>query len=153
MIHEVDVNLLEFSVITAFIHQANCFHTMGSGIAKQIREKYPEMYEADKKSGPRGDNRRMGSYSYAVCHDGKIGYNLYSQYNFGGGIRHTSYDAIVSGLDKIKVNAVTQGVEKIGLPYKMGCALGGGSWRIVRAIIDDAFENSALDLYICRYEP
>jgi len=35
----------------------------------------------------------------------------------------------------------------------MGCALGGGSWRVVSAIIEDIFESNPIELYICRYEP
>ena len=37
----------DFNVI---LHGCNCFSTMGAGIAKQIAEKYPEAYRADKSS-------------------------------------------------------------------------------------------------------
>jgi O-acetyl-ADP-ribose deacetylase (regulator of RNase III) len=36
--------------IHAIIHQANCHCTMGSGIAKFIRERFPKAYEADCKT-------------------------------------------------------------------------------------------------------
>lgn len=52
----------EFDVI---IHGCNCFHTMGAGIAKQIRQYFPEAYVADLHTG-RGDLRKLGSYSHVL---------------------------------------------------------------------------------------
>ena len=40
----------------------------------------------------------------------------------------------------------------LGLPFNMGCVLGGGSWKIVEAIIADVFSDSKLPLYICQYD-
>lgn len=34
---------------TVVCHQVNCKGVMGAGLAKQIREKHPEVYEAYKK--------------------------------------------------------------------------------------------------------
>ena len=62
MIHEFDVNLLEYP-LDGFIHSCNCFHTFGAGIALQIKRKYPELYEADAKHGPAGDRNRLGTFS------------------------------------------------------------------------------------------
>lgn len=151
MIKEVDADLLEYP-LDGFIHQANCFHTMGAGIALSIKQKYPEVYEADKAAGIRGDSNRLGSFSFAKTKDGKVGYNLYGQYNYGRQSRFTSYDAVCNGLIKICNHADSLGLKKLGLPKGMGCVLGGGSWRIVRAIIDDIFLESPIELYICNYQ-
>ena len=151
MIIEVEADLLAYS-LDGFAHQANCFHTMGSGIAKTIREKYPEMYKADLEHGRKGDITRLGSYSTVKCHDDKQGYNVYGQYNFGGWKRNTNYDAIYTGLSGVKQHAEQNNVLKLGLPKLMGCKLGGGSWYIVRAIIEDLFEEWPNTLYICNYQ-
>lgn len=151
MIYEVDADLLAFPDIDAFVHQANCFHTMGAGIAKQIKEKYPEMYKADIAHGRSGDMTRLGKFSWAKCHDGKIGYNLYSQYNFGGWKRNTNYEAVANGLTAVVNHAIVQGVTRLGLPKNMGCTLGGGSWPVVRAIIDSVVAEFTIDVYICNY--
>jgi O-acetyl-ADP-ribose deacetylase (regulator of RNase III) len=153
MIQEVNANLLEFPNIEGFIHSCNCYHTMGSGIAAQIKKKYPELYEADTKSGQRGDARRLGTFSFAKLSDGKVGYNLYSQHGFGRNGRFTLYDAMVNGLEKIEEDALERGLKSIGVPKNIGCVLGGGSWTIVRAILEDVFGESTLDLYICNYTP
>jgi len=153
MIKEVDANLLEYP-LEGFIHQANCFITMGAGIAKTIKDKYPEVYDADRNAGARGDSKRLGSFSFAKTKDGKVGYNLYGQYNYGRQSRFTSYDAVCNGLTKIEKHFREDlKLTKLGLPRNMGCMLGGGSWTIVRAIIDDVFLKSPIELYICNYDP
>ena len=150
MIEEVNADLLEFS-LDGFIHSCNCFCTMGAGIALQIKNKYPEMYKADVAYGKRGDITRLGKFSWVKCHDGKIGYNLYGQYNFGTWKRQTNYDAVTLGLTAINEHAISIGVKRIGLPKNMGCMLGGGSWPVIRALIDEVFTESPLDVYICNY--
>ena len=152
MIHEVDVNLLECVDIQAFAHQSNAHCTFGSGIALQIKNKYPELYAADCQT-KRGDRNKLGTFSWVKCHDGKIGYNCYSQFYYGRDKRYTDYNAMCDGLESIRNHALSIGITKIGLPKFMGCRLGGGSWTIVRAIIEDVFANSPIDIYICNYTP
>lgn len=153
MIIEIDKNLLEADV-EAFAHSCNCFKTMGSGIAAQIKAKYPEMYKADFAHGRRGDRTVLGTFSWVKCHDGKIGYNVYGQYTFGMNKRHTSYDAVDTGLTAIRNHAILNNINKLGLPKNMGCALGGGNWGVVRAIIEAVFQDfPSMEVYICNYQP
>ena len=152
MIQEIDANLLDYP-LQGIIHQANCMHTMGSGIARLIREKYPEAYAADVNSGTKGDSHRLGTSSVAhVLTEDKYVFNLYGQYNFGAMARFTSYDAIDRGLRKIETYARENHLSTLGLPKNMGCMRGGGSWPIVRAIIEDVFKESPIELYICNYD-
>ena len=152
MIQELDADLLEYP-LQGIIHQSNCFHTFGSGIAKRIREKYPEAYTADINSGTKGDSHRLGTFSVAhVLKEDKYVFNLYGQYNFGAMARFTSYDAIDRGLRKIEAYARANHLSTLGCPKNMGCMRGGGSWPIVRAIIEDVFKESPIELYICNYD-
>ena len=74
-----EISLLEYP-LQGIIHQSNCMHTMGSGIAKRIREKYPEAYSADMEAGAKGDSKRLGCYSVAHClKEDKYIFNLYGQ--------------------------------------------------------------------------
>jgi len=151
MILEFDVSLLEHP-LDGFIHQANCFHVMGGGIALAIKNKYPELYEADVAHGRRGDKSRLGQFSTVKCHDDKQGYNLYGQYDLGTWGRMTNYEAVYSGLVRIKQHAEEANILKLGLPKNMGCRLGGGSWRVVRVMIDDIFIDWVNELHICNYD-
>lgn len=137
----------------AIIHQANCQNTMGSGIAKQIRARYPEAYAADCLTTA-GDARKLGHFSWVKTKDGKFYiYNCYSQFKYGLDKRHTNYEAIFTGLTGIKSHAESRGLETLSLPHLMGCKLGGGDWRIVNAIITSIFADSpTVTLYICRYD-
>lgn len=149
MIKEIDANLLEYP-LDGIIHQANCFHTMGGGIALRIKNKFPQAYEADLAT-IKGDRVKVGSFSLAVLPSNFHIYNLYSQYTFGFG-RQTDYTAVVNGLEKIVLHALENGLKSLGLPKYMGCRLGGGNWQVVRAIIDEVFDVRPIDLYICNYE-
>lgn len=148
MIKEVEANLLEYPV-DGIIHQANCFHTMGGGIALRIKQRFPEAYEADLKT-KEGDRNKLGDFSVAVLPSNFHIYNVYGQYTFGEG-RQTRYDALYDGLAAVELHACENGLQKLGLPKRMGCVLGGGSWTVVEAIIKDIFEKSPLELHICDY--
>ena len=76
----------EFDVI---VHGCNCFGTMGSGIAAQIRQQYPQAYHADLDTQS-GDINKLGTYTYAYDDRGPrslIVVNAYTQYDFN---RHGS---------------------------------------------------------------
>ena len=120
MIQEIDADLMEYP-LQGIIHQANCFHTMGAGIAKRIKEKYPEAYDADIKAGTIGDSKRLGTFSVGHClREDKYIYNLYGQYNYGHYARYTSYDAVDRALIKIARHAVENHISTLGLPKNMG---------------------------------
>lgn len=145
-------NLVKES-LDAFIHQANCHNTMGSGVAKDVRNTYPEVYEADCRT-VKGDPGKLGTFSFAKTHDGKVGYNLYSQFNFGyDGKCYTNYDAMRSGLEKIRdhIKTTIKPDAKVGIPCRMGCARGGGNWDSVLEIIKDVFENDTIVVVICEF--
>src|SRR4051812_31470490 len=90
--------------IEGVIHQANCHCTMGSGIAKTIREKFPEAYETDCRT-KKGDLSKMGkaSIAWTKTHPKiRVIFNLYGQGDFGTDKRYTSYDALENGFSAIK---------------------------------------------------
>ena len=150
MIKEVDADLLTYD-LDAIVHQCNCFRTMGAGIALRIRQKYPEAYKADCETGS-GDFDKLGTFSYAVLPSNKHIYNMYGQFGYGRNKRYTNYEAVYKALAAIEQHAVKNGLKTIGLPKNMGCRLAGGSWTIVRAIIQDIFDKSQLTCYICNYD-
>ena len=151
MIIEVNIDIVK-QPVDALCHQANCFTTMGSGVAKRIREVYPEAYEVDCTT-VKGDIKKLGTFSCVRTHDGKTVYNVYSQYTFGMEKRQTNYEAIYSGLSAVKSDMLVKNLKTLAIPRNMGCVLGGGDWRIVDKMIDVIFEDDAIDVYICNYNP
>ncbi len=151
MITTIEENI--FNVDTdAILHGCNCFHTMGGGIARQIKEKYPHAYMADCAT-QEGSYEKMGNFSFAIAPDKKIIYNCYTQFRFGTDRRHTDYEAVFRSLSAVKVHAESKSLKRIALPYKMCCVLGGGDWRIVETMITCVFENAPFDTIICKYNP
>lgn len=142
------------------IHQANCHHSMASGIAREIKERFPEAYAADLAT-PKASLEKLGTFSAAEVdrppdaadglevNSGRNGdgipipgfryvVNLYSQYGFTDGNRKTSYDAMYDGLLRVRNDPRFSGLV-FAVPYKIGCGLGGGNWKVVTAILEAVF--------------
>ena len=152
--YEENTDLLKAN-LDVIAHCCNCFCTMGSGIAKQIKENFPEAYEADLKT-LRGDKRKLGSFSdcKVTSHDYnphlKHIYNLYGQYNYGRDKRYLDYEAIASALGVMATDCYLKEFHTIGFPKNMGCTLAGGKWSIVHEMIKSSFED-IFEVYICQY--
>lgn len=152
MIKIIDGDIFEVKDIDVIIHQANCFCTMGSGIAKTISKLYPEAVKADKATEA-GDERKLGTFTYAVCKDNKIIVNMYSQYGYGRGMIFTELEAMSNVLFKIFEMFPTH---KIAIPYGIGCGLGGEKWDNVFNVITNVhdvlkLEGIELDIKIVRF--
>lgn len=117
----------EFDII---VHGCNCQNTMGSGIAKEIRERHPVAYRADtnmhKKMAHPVD--LLGNYSWHVGCVGKEGktftiVNAYTQLNYlPRGVDHFDYDSFKLILKKL---ATIEPRKRYGFPM-IGMGLAGG---------------------------
>jgi O-acetyl-ADP-ribose deacetylase (regulator of RNase III) len=147
----------------AILHQVNCQGKMGSGVAKQVRERYPYVYELYKKACDEDKRQRehlgMGKsmlLGYAqVCplESSLVGeekckqriVNLFAQDKYGyDGKCYTDYDALQRCLKQ--VNARFRG-EKVAVPYMMSCYRGGGNWDIVSTMIIDTLKDCDVTFY------
>jgi O-acetyl-ADP-ribose deacetylase (regulator of RNase III) len=140
----------QFDVI---VHGCNCFNTMGAGIALQIKQHFPEVYDIDQKT-LKGDRNKLGtftnyiynlsktklgtatSYVYNLSNNEKVTHTLrvvngYTQYAFWDTSENKKclldYEALRSVFKTIKNEF--SGL-RIGYP-KIGCDLAGGDWSIV----------------------
>lgn len=140
----------EFDVI---IHGCNCFCTMNSGIARAIRNAWPNVYyEADLRTTS-GDRDKLGTYTSYVTPQGTHVLNAYTQYNYGrDGKVYLKYWALRNALKSIKTDyGMGGGVwNKFGLP-QIGCGLAGGDWSKVEQIIKEELYNE--DVTVVLYKP
>lgn len=112
MLHKTTGNLLDLAeqgMFDVVVHGCNCFNTMGGGIAREIRERYPEVAEVDSKT-VRGDYQKLGTWSegYAWYNkhkgdnaDNFIIINAYTQYNMSTGedvFEYTAFELILQKL-------------------------------------------------------
>lgn len=159
MVQFVKGNLLE-SNCDYICQQVNCQGKMNSGIAKQIREKWPVVYqnykakyEASKQAwldlyggyedAPGPDEMLLGNiqivglwenFYETDCHQSVI--NMFAQQHYGyDGRRYTSYDAFWNCLNLIK-QTVPKG-KTISFPKKIGCDRGGANWPVILEMITE----------------
>lgn len=133
--NEVKGDLIEIAKQGKFdviIHGCNCFNTMGAGIAKKIKNNWPEAYKEDCKT-IKGDKTKLGTYTM-VNVGNLIIVNAYTQYHYGKNQDYEiNYKAISEVFKKIKTDFTGK---KIGFP-KIGAGLAGGDWNIISNIINN----------------
>jgi len=118
----------QFDVI---VHGCNCFSTMGAGVAKMVKEKFPYAFLVDKNS-KLTPQEKLGNITHTTGLTKPIIVNAYTQYQWKGK-HNVDYDAIRSSMKLIKKQFSGK---KIGMP-KIGAGLAGGDWNFIKKIIDE----------------
>jgi len=115
-------------------HGCNRRGVMGAGVAKVIRNKYPEIFEPYLKACR--DNKPLGSIIPVCCRNGEYVVNILTQDNYGrsSGVRYASPNAIKSGLSKTFDWMRENGLSSICVP-EIGASLGGLSVQEFHGIL------------------
>jgi O-acetyl-ADP-ribose deacetylase (regulator of RNase III) len=153
MIKHIKCDIFE-SGADVICHQVNCQGVMGSGVAKQVRERYPDVFTYYKercdywRNSDFGSSVLLGGIQVVPIETGWI-VNLLAQDKFGyDGKCYTDYNALRRCLEKVKDEFHE---ETIAIPYLMGCHRGGGDWNIVYKMIEEVFADSDCEVLICEY--
>lgn len=126
----------QFDVI---VHGCNCFCTMGAGIAKAIKQTFPQAYAADLRT-IKGDRAKLGTYSIASI---KLQsstlqiVNGYTQYDWRGTGVKVDYGAIDKLFSALKKSFSGK---RIGYPL-IGAGLAGGDWSHIAEVINERLEG------------
>lgn len=151
MIKIVEGNILESNADIIY-HQVNCMGVMGSGLAKQIKNKYPNVYKDYKKFCSQHKPEELLEQIYnsrynelnCIC-------SVFGQLGYGTNKVQTNYDAVRKALldsRRVLKDLYWQYPNcKLAFPYKMGCGLGGGNWDIVYKIIKEVFGDYDVTIY------
>lgn len=129
-------------------HQVNCRGAMNSGVAKAIRQKWPQVFdqywnahidEYDEMNNVTATFKHMlGHIQSVYIGDGqkdRAVINMFAQEGYGyDGRRYTSYDAFWSCLGEIK-KYMKPGIT-IAFPARIGCVRGGADWDVIQTMID-----------------
>ena len=126
------INIIDGDILNAkervIVHQVNCQGVMGSGIAKQIREKYPIVYEEYKElyNHHKSNNYRLlGENQIVKVDSDKYVVNIFGQEYYGrDGKKYTNYNALAKGFSDLLLKTHCD----IAIPYNIGCGYGGGDW-------------------------
>ena len=122
------------------VQQVNCMGVMGAGLAKQIRDKWPVVYDDYKNKVDTCPNRKdlLGNFSFSrVSIDTQLYVaSIFGQLNYGRDKRYTIYPALFKGLESVFEIAYIDKMP-IYIPKGLGCGLAGGNWDFVEAYIQD----------------
>ena len=143
------INYVEKDITTSdatlIIHQVHCQRAMNGGVAKAIKTKWSKVYD-DYMSI---QEQTLGDVQFIKVEAEKYVANMFAQDKYGyNGYRYTSYDALDSCLRKVAEYCKNNMIDKIALPMFMSCDRGGASWRIVLAMIEDAFFTNDIEIEI-----
>ena len=136
------LDLFENQAFDILVHGCNCFHTMGAGIAKQIKDKYYEAYEADLQT-LKGDKNKLGTYTLYQVNNSQCIINAYTQYHYYGK-KPINYDALRNVFKLIDENFKNK---KIGIP-KIGSGLAKGDWKIIQKMIEEENHHNIITCVI-----
>jgi O-acetyl-ADP-ribose deacetylase (regulator of RNase III) len=139
-------NLLE-TPFQIMAHQVNCQGIMGAGLAKSIREKYPDVYSMYKQfcTDNHNDKSLLGAAIGVATEDRHIIYNLFGQYIWGRDTQQTDYDAFQRSVIRMIYDIRYDGDDEltlyIAIPHRIGCGLAGGNWEIIKRILEEIEEK------------
>ena len=149
MIKHIKCDIFE-SGADIICHQVNCQGVMGSGIAKQVRQRYPWVYAHYKYlCNEETPDELLGVIEEVYINEIQMIINIFGQKDFGyDGKCYTDYDKLKSALETIKTY---HNNKSIAIPYLMACHRGGGDWNIVYKMIEEIFADSECEVLICEY--
>lgn len=128
------------------VHGCNAQGVMGSGVAKLIRERYPQAYKF-YKTCYNVNKLTLGTNQY-VHTEGKIIVNAITQEFYGrDGRQYVSYEAIRSCMKELKQYLFSRKLlPSVAMP-KIGSGLGGGDWVIIEHIIKEELSDLIVKIY------
>jgi O-acetyl-ADP-ribose deacetylase (regulator of RNase III) len=132
------------------IHGCNAQGVMGSGVAKAIRLKYPQVFE-DYKNFKNQFGLELGDCvpTQIIDKESDVDVVIISaitqQFYGRDNRRYVDYDAVARVFEGIEDTAKYFGHTEVHFPL-IGCGLGGGKWSIISNIIEESAPN--IDKYL-----
>ena len=128
------------------VHQTNCQGVMGHGIALQVRQRYPEVFESYYKYCKENSGSKiLGTSLICKTNSSKYIANLFGQLYYGEGLQ-TDYNKFEKALSEV-YSFAKENKLSVAIPYKIGCGLANGDWNIVSNIITKVFTDIPCTLY------
>jgi O-acetyl-ADP-ribose deacetylase (regulator of RNase III) len=141
------------STAQVLVHQVNAQGVMGSGVAKQVKDKYPHVFELYRKA-ILCDGLKLGQCQLINAHNPENRYigNLVGQDIYGyDGNRYTNYEAFYTGLESLKTHMELFDLHTVAFPYNIGCDRGGANWSIILSMITAVFSDPKYQIEIWKY--
>ena len=145
MVKMFDGNVFD-SNANIIAHQVNLHGIMGSGIAKTIKDKFPQAYSDYWNYCEQGEQKLGDMVLVKINKDFWIA-NMFTQdRGFGPTERRTDYVAIETAFKRLMY--LTPDSAVVAIPYKYGCGIANGDWDTVLKVLTKVFEEAGRVLEI-----
>ena len=127
-------------------HQVNCMGVMRSGVAAEVRQRFPAVYQQYKTICDfEPVNKLLGSNQIINC-NGKFIVNMFAQNSYGyDGERYTNYEAFYRCLFMLNGSFIPE--LSIAFPYNIGCDRGGADWDIIYLMMQKIFTKRKIFIH------
>ena len=162
--NDVIINVIKGDILDASDpvvgHCCNVHNVMGSGVAKVLRTRFPEVYDADCECYNIATNHSCTSLGceslLGRCESIHITTrpeetnikhvcNLYGQKYYGfSSTRYIDYEALYCAIEKLKYFILLNKFKSVAMPNKIGCVRGGGCWAVVLEMIKYIFDDTGI---------
>lgn len=142
-----DITTVESGVV---VHGCNCLGVMGAGVAKAIKQRWPQAYlEYAWVCVDKDPAELLGSVHWYEAGEALLVANAFTQIGCGTDKVHADTTAIRSALYNVANEAVTRGLP-VYMPL-IGCGLGGLKWETdVKPIVEEVVAKfPQLDVIVC----
>ena len=130
--------------VDALVNPVNCEGVMGAGLARQFRQRYPDMYEMYKEICESGLRYYPGDYmGYYIKEEGIWIFNVATKYKWRDSSKIEYVDAGVRNIATLLRNQWKEErpIKSIAIPA-LGCGLGGLDWDDVRPIMKKRLQSN-----------
>lgn len=129
-------------------HGVNCLGIMGSGVAAKIKFDYSKVCQPYVKHCQYWDKdpNKLGGTNFVVEDEYlKTWVNMFTQADVSRTHRTANYEYVYQCFEKMR--PFLEYHKAFAMPF-IGCGLGGGSWKIVKAIIEKTLGDIDGTIYI-----
>ena len=157
-------------------HQVNCVGVMGSGLAREIKNRWNDVFIQYLETIKSLDHNCLGGCLIVEVEPGrKYVANLFGQYYYNGyfsniedylrqpverrptiinknKIRFTNYEALFNSISQLKNEMLKHKVDSVSFPWKLGSDRGGGDWDVIKTMIEVIFKDTNICVEIRKKE-
>lgn len=143
-------------------HQVNCRGVMGGGLAKTIKDRYPEVFKVyrefiDEYKANNDGKSPLGT-GCAWFEDGHEIWNIFGQDDYGRDKCYTDYQAVkdaftdmILGYRELECIPADYAQMPIAIPYLFGCGLGGGDWSVMKKTLEEVEKENNVIFVAYKY--
>lgn len=154
LLHKINGDFVEYcqyGEIDIAVQNCNCFNVMGAGLALGVKDIFPMVLDADRKT-LRGSKLKLGGYSKVEIERRDKStitfYNIYGQYRYSRTYQTFQLDRFMEGLSAAMSNHRNP---RVLMPY-VGCGLAQGDSVELIHRLEELVSRVDCTIYLVNYD-